>query len=183
MEQKQEYSLSLGVDPASGEDKTCLSVVEASGEVVQSFVLNEAIEVDGKKFIMVQGDVLLPMLAYLRKFFRTIQDTNRNAPSRAIPAAEFEMLIRTRGFSPEDFNTLMSLNNSIGTELAAMLDRVETPQMSGKPKVDGRYIGKGGREHVPVLPPREDRVPRPKGCTCINFWNWGHKEGCPARTP
>ncbi len=80
--------------------------------------------------IGVRADVLLPMLVYLRKFFSKIERTNRNAPSRFIDPEDFEMAIALRGFTPEDFNGLMSLSNSMSAEMKEMLDAQDTPQMS-----------------------------------------------------
>lgn len=83
----------------------------------------------GPPLALVRADVLLPMLVHLRKFFHSVQRTDRDRPSRFVSPDEFMMSITTRGFTPEDFNGLMSLANSMSAEMAEALDAVRMPQM------------------------------------------------------
>jgi hypothetical protein len=121
----------VGVDLTEGKDRTAITVVQ-DGQVVRQMFINEVVETeDGKKYAVVNADVLLPMLVYLRKFFKKIQQTNRNAPSRFVDPEDFELAIGLRGFTPEDFNSLQSLANSMGHEVGELLDAQvdKTPQM------------------------------------------------------
>lgn len=83
--------------------------------------------------VSANAKVLLPMLVFLRKFFRSVKDTRvQGGPSRFTPAEEVELLIGLQGFTPEDFNSLKSLANSMGADLEALLDEAakNTPQMA-----------------------------------------------------
>lgn len=86
--------------------------------------------------VPVRVELLIPLILYARKFFKSIDSTNRNAISRFIDPEDFELTIRTRGFTPEDFNAFQSLVTSLGVELAPLLEGTEnlkSPQM-GRPE-------------------------------------------------
>lgn len=95
---------------------------------------NEVFKPEGDEppLIMVRADTLVPMLVYLRKFFKKIQSTNRNGISRFMQPEDFRLQIDLQGFTPEDFNGLMSLANTVGVELGELLDEAaeRSPQMA-----------------------------------------------------
>lgn len=96
---------------------------EFIGEVVE--------QEDGPPLVTVRADTLIPMLVYVRKLFKCIETTNKNGMSRFMRPEDFNLSIYLKGFTPEDFNALQSLNNTVGTDLAALLDKAadNTPQM------------------------------------------------------
>ena len=98
--------------------------------VVTEGHVNEVLRVE-TPLVTVRADMLIPFLVYARKFFKKIVQTDRNVASRFVDPEDFELLVALKGFTPEDFNALQSLNNSIGTELVKLLDEAgeNTPQM------------------------------------------------------
>lgn len=90
---------------------------------------------EGKPTVVsMNADALIPMLAYLRKFFKCIKETYRpDGPSRFSDPRDFRMSISTQGFTPEDFNSLQSLANSVGGDVKRYLDAadaLQSPQMA-----------------------------------------------------
>jgi hypothetical protein len=114
--------------------------------------LDQAQSLLGKETAEVNLRVLLPMLVYLRKLFTSVQSTHREI-SRFIAPEDYVLSITLEGFTPEDFNALNSLSNSMGAEFTAMLDEMakKSPQMA-RP---GVYT----KEHPKFEAPRETKRP------------------------
>jgi hypothetical protein len=90
---------------------------------------------EGPPLVLVRADVLAPLLVYLRKFKTSIQSASPSGgPSRFQRPEDCELVIRTLGFTPEDFNGLTSLSNSMTHELEEHIDKLVTPQMA-RPEV------------------------------------------------
>lgn len=83
---------------------------------------------DGEPVVLVRAELLARLLVYLTKFKEKIQATNANGVSRFMDPEDFELRVALRGFTPEDFNALMSLTMSI-TDGMEFLKEVQTPQM------------------------------------------------------
>lgn len=82
--------------------------------------------------ITVRGDILAPLLVYMRKFFQCVQQHNANGMSRFMEPGDFQLNVALQGFTPEDWNAMMSLARSAGADLEEVLDRMagNTPQMA-----------------------------------------------------
>jgi len=133
-----------------------LTVSKGDGTVRRLGVNEVTMTEDGKPVVLVRADVMAPLLVFLRKFFQKIQSTNRNASSRFVDAEDFALSVVLRGFTPEDFNTLQSLSNSMTSEFSEILDALgaNTPQMKRDLKDPRRYSNVKPRDTPKTLPPK-----------------------------
>jgi len=99
----------------------------------------------GPPLTLVRADVLAPLLVYLNKLFMKMERTERDQISRFTDPEDFTLTMRTRGFTPEDFNALMSLAKSMGAEYKELLDSVadKTPQMSRTSEEERKKLATG----------------------------------------
>lgn len=104
---------------------------------------------EGPPLVTVRADTLIPMLVYLRKFFRSVERNKLETPSALVHPEDFEMQVFMKGFTPEDWNALMSLNNTVGTDLAALLDKQVTPQMQRSILQQRQWRGMQRANHEP----------------------------------
>lgn len=94
-------------------------------------------------YVQVRADVIGPLLVYLTKFFDRVTSFGA-PPSRFIEADDYNMAVSLRGFTPEDWNTLKSLVNSVldpAMKKVLMEMASDTPQMS-KPELHGLQPGR-----------------------------------------
>lgn len=94
--------------------------------------------------VTVRGDILAPLLVYMNKFFQCVNRTNANGLSRFMRSEDYRLAIELEGFSPEDWNAMMSLAKSAGADLEETLNKLagHTPQMA-KPELRAAERARG----------------------------------------